>query len=196
MLGNSEKVPQNWFVQTQSRIFMDRGCINYLILEECRLLGCYAVWLLFIADQFLSPWWWRHYVPPKRRFLQQPHCITSQITAFLTIVEVRNNVLATVTDLVCGRAMCSFANSTSFDKSSLLGYNAPSLLRVNSRFGETCLHFQGQRMTQARKQRESRRQAEHYSGPLKMEVICSSEMTVDFLPITRSYSCPGRRKSS
>jgi hypothetical protein len=31
--------------------------------------------LTFLAHQFLSPWWWRRYVPPKRRFL---HSISSQ----------------------------------------------------------------------------------------------------------------------
>jgi hypothetical protein len=29
-----------------------------------------------------SPWWRRRYVPPKRRFLQEPHGVTSQKTAF------------------------------------------------------------------------------------------------------------------
>jgi hypothetical protein len=28
---------------------------------------------LFVALRFLSPWWWRQYVPPKRPFLQQPY---------------------------------------------------------------------------------------------------------------------------
>jgi hypothetical protein len=32
---------------------------------------------------FFSPWRWRRYVPPKRRFLQELHSVTSQKTAFL-----------------------------------------------------------------------------------------------------------------
>jgi hypothetical protein len=31
---------------------------------------------------FLSPWWWRRYIPLKRRFLQEPHSSTSQKMAF------------------------------------------------------------------------------------------------------------------
>jgi hypothetical protein len=31
---------------------------------------------------FLSPWWRRRYVPPKRRLLQEPHGVTSQKTPF------------------------------------------------------------------------------------------------------------------
>jgi hypothetical protein len=76
--------------------------------EEWCLLGCYAVseepGASFIRvtrigelgtqaatsnrstlrrnNFFLSPWWRRHQVPPKRRFLQEPHGITSQKTPF------------------------------------------------------------------------------------------------------------------
>jgi hypothetical protein len=68
--------------------------------EDCSLLGCYAMWLckkcvssaayigcyllltLFLVHWFLSPWWWRHYIPLKRRFLQETHGITFHKTAF------------------------------------------------------------------------------------------------------------------
>jgi hypothetical protein len=33
--------------------------------------------------RFLSPWWWRCYVPPKRQFWLEPYGVTSQKTAFL-----------------------------------------------------------------------------------------------------------------
>jgi hypothetical protein len=33
----------------------------------------------------LSPWWRRRQVPPKRRFLQEPHGVTTQKTPFLCI---------------------------------------------------------------------------------------------------------------
>jgi hypothetical protein len=37
---------------------------------------------LFLVHQFLSPWWRRRQVPPKRRFLQEPHGVTTQKTPF------------------------------------------------------------------------------------------------------------------
>jgi hypothetical protein len=74
--------------------------------EDCRLLVCYALRLLeltfrrnvsspfsfgwylvltlFLTRWFLSPWWWRRYIAPKHRFLQDPHGVTSQMEAFLT----------------------------------------------------------------------------------------------------------------
>jgi hypothetical protein len=39
---------------------------------------------LSLVHRFLSPWWWRRYVPVKRRFLQEPRGITSQKTPFYT----------------------------------------------------------------------------------------------------------------
>jgi hypothetical protein len=50
--------------------------------EECRLLGCYAVWLLYLAHRIFPTWWWRRYIPQERRFLQDPDGVTSQKTAF------------------------------------------------------------------------------------------------------------------
>jgi hypothetical protein len=46
-------------------------------------------WLLM---SFLVLWWWRRYVPPKHQFLQEPHGVTSQQTAFykVTVVKVSN----------------------------------------------------------------------------------------------------------
>jgi hypothetical protein len=43
---------------------------------------------LFLVHRFLSPWWWRPKVPPKRRFLQEPHDVTSQKTAFFILLAV------------------------------------------------------------------------------------------------------------
>jgi hypothetical protein len=39
---------------------------------------------LFLARWFSPLWWWWVYVPPKRRFLQEPHGVTSQETAFFS----------------------------------------------------------------------------------------------------------------
>jgi hypothetical protein len=38
--------------------------------------------LTFVACWFLPPWWWRWHT---RRFLQEPHGVTSQKTAFFTV---------------------------------------------------------------------------------------------------------------
>jgi hypothetical protein len=42
--------------------------------------------VLFLVHRFLSPWWRRRQVPPKRRFLQEPHCVTTQKTPFFTVL--------------------------------------------------------------------------------------------------------------
>jgi hypothetical protein len=46
--------------------------------------GCYLQLVMFLVHRFLSPWWRRRYVPPKRRFLQEPRGLTSQMTPFFT----------------------------------------------------------------------------------------------------------------
>jgi hypothetical protein len=45
--------------------------------------------VLFLVHRFLSPWWRRRQVPPKRRFLQEPHGVTTQKTPFFTSHFVR-----------------------------------------------------------------------------------------------------------
>jgi hypothetical protein len=45
--------------------------------------GCYLRLTLFLIHRYLSPWW-RRYVLPKRRFLQEPHGVTSHKTEFFT----------------------------------------------------------------------------------------------------------------
>jgi hypothetical protein len=42
---------------------------------------------LFLAHRFSPPWWWKQYIPPKRQFLREPHCVTSQTTAFLNLLH-------------------------------------------------------------------------------------------------------------
>jgi hypothetical protein len=56
-----------------------------------------ALAVLFLVHRFLSPWWWRRYVPPICRFLQEPHCVTSQKTAFFTVTAVKTWNLARIT---------------------------------------------------------------------------------------------------
>jgi hypothetical protein len=48
---------------------------------------------LFLVHRFLSLWWRRRYVPPKRRFLQEPHGLTSQNTTFFIVTAVKTSNL-------------------------------------------------------------------------------------------------------
>jgi hypothetical protein len=49
-------------------------------------------WYFFAAyvGRFLSPWWRRRQVPPKRRFLQEPHGVTTQKTPFFIVILPTN----------------------------------------------------------------------------------------------------------
>jgi hypothetical protein len=44
--------------------------------------------VLFLVHRFLSSWWRRRQVPPKHRFLQEPHDVRSQKAAFFLIHEI------------------------------------------------------------------------------------------------------------
>jgi hypothetical protein len=58
-------------------------------------------------------------------------------------------------------------------------------LKVNRRFGGICrFHFQGRRISQARKHRDT---LLNYSLMLKMEATCSPEKSVDFQRTTLRY---------
>jgi hypothetical protein len=48
---------------------------------------------LFIDRRFLSPWWRRRYVPPKRRLLQNTRGVISQKTEFFTVTAVKTSSL-------------------------------------------------------------------------------------------------------
>jgi hypothetical protein len=48
---------------------------------------------LFLVHWFSSHWWWRRYIPPKRRFLQEPHGVTSQKTVFFVVTVVKTSNL-------------------------------------------------------------------------------------------------------
>jgi hypothetical protein len=48
------------------------------------------------VHRFVSPWWRRGEVPPKRRFLQEPHCVTSQKTPFFIATAVKTSNLTSV----------------------------------------------------------------------------------------------------
>jgi hypothetical protein len=46
--------------------------VNAIVAKKYRMLS------LFLARWLFPTWWWRWYVPLKRRFIQEPHGITSQ----------------------------------------------------------------------------------------------------------------------
>jgi hypothetical protein len=43
------------------------------------------------SEEFLLPWRWRRQVPPKRRFIINPHCVTSQKSPFFIVTAVRTS---------------------------------------------------------------------------------------------------------
>jgi hypothetical protein len=45
------------------------------------------------VHRFLSPWWRRRQVPPKRRFLQEPHGVTTQKTPSFIVTAVKTSNL-------------------------------------------------------------------------------------------------------
>jgi hypothetical protein len=61
--------------------------------EEIACVGCSLQLALFLSRRFLSPWWRRRYVPPKRRFLQGPHGVTSQKTPFFIVTAQKTSNL-------------------------------------------------------------------------------------------------------
>jgi hypothetical protein len=49
--------------------------------------------ITFLARLFLLPWWWRRYVSPKRRFLQEPHGAKSRKTALFIVTALKTSDL-------------------------------------------------------------------------------------------------------
>jgi hypothetical protein len=81
--------------------------VSYSVhIEEYRLLGCDAVALVRTdaseermaatlqncelgGSTVFPPLRWKRYVPPIRRFLQEPHGVTSQKTTLFTVTAVK-----------------------------------------------------------------------------------------------------------
>jgi hypothetical protein len=63
------------------------------IIRVTRIGGLGTTLAVTSNRRFLSPWWWRRYVPPKRRFLQEPHGVTSQKMAFFIVTAVKTSNL-------------------------------------------------------------------------------------------------------
>jgi hypothetical protein len=98
-LGTTLAVTSKWHYVYYTIIATHAHCeeilciLNYTIeflRSACRLLVMANV----VHNRVLSPWWWRRYVPPTRRFLQEPHCVTSQKTPFFIVTAVKTSNLA------------------------------------------------------------------------------------------------------
>jgi hypothetical protein len=61
--------------------------------HRCENLKSYIVLTLFLARRFLSPWWSRRYVPPKRLLLLEPQGVTSQKMVFFVVTAVNTSYL-------------------------------------------------------------------------------------------------------
>jgi hypothetical protein len=67
--------------------------------EPGALVFLRSVRRLLVADcvvpssPILSPWWRRRQVSPKRRFLQEPHGVTTQKTPFFIVTDVKTSNL-------------------------------------------------------------------------------------------------------
>jgi hypothetical protein len=66
-------------------------------------LGTLAVTSNRSTLRFLSPWWRRRWVPPKRRFIQEPHGVASQKTPSFIVTAVKTSNLTMI---------CCFGNWT------------------------------------------------------------------------------------
>jgi hypothetical protein len=51
---------------------------------------------LFLAHRFLSPWWWRRYIPLKRWFLHEPHSTTSRKMTFFIVTAMNTSNLTSL----------------------------------------------------------------------------------------------------
>jgi hypothetical protein len=79
---------------THSRIFgNDEPDISVFLRSVLQLLVTGNV---VPSSLIFSPWWWRWYVPPKHRFLQEPHGLTFQKTAFFIVTAVETSILHSI----------------------------------------------------------------------------------------------------
>jgi hypothetical protein len=79
---NNLAVTINWSTLRRYTMSVGRNTMSHTYYFFTACSSCYLLLSFYLAFRFLSPWWWRRYVAPKRRFLQGPHQITSQKTAF------------------------------------------------------------------------------------------------------------------
>jgi hypothetical protein len=75
---------------SSNRSRLRRNSMCQYFLTAC---VCYYLLLTFLAQRFLSPWWWKHYVPPKRRFLTRATRSNIQEDGILHLLLLASKVL-------------------------------------------------------------------------------------------------------
>jgi hypothetical protein len=94
---------------------------------------------VFLARRFLSPWWWKRYVPLKRRFLQKSQGVRSQKTIFFRVTSVKISSLENLVILHQPKRRNSKNSKQRLEKSVYSGYKEkltairPSLHLVTDR---------------------------------------------------------------
>jgi hypothetical protein len=67
--------------------------IGSIIVFLCSVLRLLVTANVVPNSPILALWRWRLYVPPKRQFLQEQLCVTSQKTAFFVVTAVKTSNL-------------------------------------------------------------------------------------------------------
>jgi hypothetical protein len=82
---------------------------NYQLKHTAKkYIICLLVLTLFLARWFLPTWWWKLYISPKRRFLQDPYFfIVAAVETRKSYTEVKRSVYGCIltgnTHIACGR---------------------------------------------------------------------------------------------
>jgi hypothetical protein len=85
----SEELGASFIRVTQGIMYLP-----YMALSNfAACVGYYILLTLLLVHRFLPPWWRRRKVLPKRRFLQEPHVVTSQKTPFFIVTAVKTSNL-------------------------------------------------------------------------------------------------------
>jgi hypothetical protein len=80
--------------ETKNAVFWNMApCRFKTDVSEERLASIYRVEEITWARKrvFLLPWRWRWHVPPKRRFITNPHSATSQKTVFFIVTTMKTS---------------------------------------------------------------------------------------------------------
>jgi hypothetical protein len=79
----SEELSASFIRLTRIGVLGKKLAVNVVLFAAS--VGCKLELALFLVHRFLSPWWRRRHVSPKRRYLQEPHGVTSQKTPFFIV---------------------------------------------------------------------------------------------------------------
>jgi hypothetical protein len=78
-----------WNLQIYSYLNKETGIVKIKRVASY----CLLLLLSFLVLWFFPPWWLRRYVPPKRRFSQEPYGVTSQKTVFFIVTAMKTSNL-------------------------------------------------------------------------------------------------------